>query len=311
MPTKPITFVSLIFIIVSTFGAFGFFVIFRSRKQPSTAVVFRSSQPTAAVVIKKNKQFSSSISATTAATPTPTLTPTPTPIATSTSSSTVASFRSIRKLNHRGILKALHWFDLKATKHQIQYRLAYGSLLGYSRDQRVIAHDTDIDIVISPQSMAILTALVKGSEEPHILDQHNHPALTGKNNQFTNNDDIVMLFRARNHHQKFTNIPRVDCTSRVRSRNVDACSFTGPVARVLHVQTLTFVDIFLTRCPYRGQSAQAAKQWHCRISSGDCSYCPSREAVYFVHLLLAGQVDSFLLRSSVLQYSRPFYTNGI
>jgi len=178
-------------------------------------------------------------------------------------------------IHHLGLLLALKWWDQKATDNKIPYRLDYGSLLGQTRNEQIIPHDTDIDIVVSPASMKTLTNLVKSMNEPAILDQQHHPSLVQMK---LKGEKIILLFRARSHHQNFKKIPRIDCNSQIRKSNVDACSFTGPVARVLHIETETFVDIFLTRCKYR--SDRISKTWHCRSKTDDCSYCPSSDAVH-------------------------------
>jgi hypothetical protein len=185
--------------------------------------------------------------------------------------------------HHHGILQALQWFDEKVSlPFNLKYRLAYGSLLGYERNKKVIQHDTDIDIVVSIDSLNILKLLVENNSESKILDQRFHKPLssfkTSKHEDDRNN--IVLLFRSTNHNQPFHKVPRIDCNGNIQESNVDACSFTGPIARVLHLGTATFVDIFLTKCKYHKEAATTyAKTWHCRESTNDCTYCPSTHAI--------------------------------
>ena len=46
------------------------------------------------------------------------------------------------------LLTALRGWDEFAEKHHVKYWLAFGTLLGYVRDQNLIPHDADIDIAI-------------------------------------------------------------------------------------------------------------------------------------------------------------------
>jgi hypothetical protein len=200
--------------------------------------------------------------------------------------------------HHQGILQALQWFDQTvADPHNIKYRLAYGSLLGHARDQKIIPHDTDIDIVLSIDSLQTLTSLVNDASHPHIIDQAHHLPISPTSNV----SNIYLLFRSTNHQLPFHQVPRIDCQSNTRRSNVDACSFTGPVARVLHFgQKISFVDIFLSKCQYDPKTvATTSKTWHCRAATQDCSYCPSTHATIDVSLqrltrcTLNGVVDTW------------------
>jgi hypothetical protein len=130
--------------------------------------------------------------------------------------------------SHHGILSALSFWDGQAAKHGIVYRLAFGSLLGQTRDQRIIPHDTDADMVVTSDAIEILTRLVHDPAEIHFINQEHHEHM--RVNSETEEDNVVVLFRVDTHQKNFDEVPRVDCQGRVVGKNVDECSFTGPVS---------------------------------------------------------------------------------
>jgi hypothetical protein len=181
---------------------------------------------------------------------------------------------------HHGPLDALAWWDAQASKHNIIYRLAYGSLLGQNRNQRIIPHDTDIDIVVTKEALSILTLLTNNPIETNFLNQQHH--LPVQKNSNSDVSKVVVLFRTDTHQNDFTHLPRIDCRGVKVKSHADACAFTGPIARIIHTGSkahphFTYVDVFLTKCRYREDLA--AKTWHCRASTQDCTYCPSTDIV--------------------------------
>ena len=67
--------------------------------------------------------------------------------------------------------------------------------------------------------------------EKNFLNQEHHAPLLV--NTETDEDRVIVLFRVNSHQKDFPQVPRVDCQGRVREKNVDECSFTGPVSILL------------------------------------------------------------------------------
>ncbi len=190
------------------------------------------------------------------------------------------------RMVHAGIRQALSRWDEEATKHGIKYHLEYGALLGWARGEEIIPHDHDADLLIDAASIPILErlALDTSEETSFFVDAGNHhplPFVERDGGQMPS-PPVWVLFRAQTHRLQFSEIDRVDCQGRNRGKNnVDGCSFTGPVGRIIHFggefEKQAYVDLFLAGCPFRTDAE--AKTWHCRKATNDCSYCPSTEAI--------------------------------
>ena len=194
----------------------------------------------------------------------------------------VPARRTELRMVHAGIRQALSRWDEEATKHGIKYHLEFGALLGWARGEEIIPHDHDADLLIDASSIPILERLALDSSEEtsFFLDAGNHPPLPPRAPGRV--PPVWVLFRAKTHGKDFSDIDRVDCQGRNRgTKNVDGCSFTGPVGRIIHFggefERQAYVDLFLAGCPYRTDAQ--VKTWHCRKATNDCSYCPSTEAV--------------------------------
>jgi hypothetical protein len=183
--------------------------------------------------------------------------------------------------NHQNMIKSLEWFDQSiATPNKIKYKLAFGTLLGYVRERRIIEDDTDMDIQISLDGLKILEELVHNKKETQIMDQWDHPKIkTGTSNE------MIILFRAQNHHLPDQVVPRKDCSNNIVARQQDPCSFNGPVGRIYNLGSkeyphMTYIDIFLTLCPYDAVKAKTTQlSWGCQESTRDCLYCSSSAAI--------------------------------
>ena len=206
----------------------------------------------------------------------------------STTSSPWDALSSLKKA-HQGVALALYLWDGLAAKHSIQYRLEYGSLLGMIRDSSIINHDTDADVLIDATSLKTLERLANDPKETFFLNAQSHAPMSrhalkaaAKRAGASWREDmsVRMLFRGRSHMLDFKHVPRTSCAgSKVRSMT-DACSFSGPIARVLHfgAYKTAYLELYLSGCKYRKPVGQF-RTWHCRKATDDCSFCPSTEAI--------------------------------
>ena len=200
--------------------------------------------------------------------------------------------------SHRGVALALFIWDGLATQYGIPYRLEYGSLLGYVRSQSIISHDTDADVLIDASSLNILELLTGNPEQTYFLDAQSHPPLSRSSLlaaakraglKWREEMAVRVLFRARSHMLDFSSVTRTNCKGVSVRSMTDACSFSGPVARILHFgkSKTSYVELYLAGCKYR-KPVGSYRTWHCRKATNDCSFCPSTEAQANIFLQKSG-----------------------
>jgi hypothetical protein len=183
--------------------------------------------------------------------------------------------------NHQGPLLALSFWDKLATEHIIPYRLEFGSLLGYVRTGAMIEHDTDVDLLIDKLSIPVLEQLVgKGV----VFDAGNHPPFSRKLIESAATEPwkeemAVRVLLRKSHALDLESVERRSCLNKKVSRQIDKCSFKGPLARIIYfgkTQT-SFAELYMAGCEYHAPKGKY-KSWTCRESTKDCSYCPSAHA---------------------------------
>ena len=182
--------------------------------------------------------------------------------------------------NHKGPLLALSVWDKLATEHNIPYRLEFGSLLGYVRTGAMIEHDTDVDLLIDKNSIAVLEQLVgKGV----FYDAGNHPPFSRELIQAAakkpwKEEMAVRVLVRKSHALDLGSVKRRSCQNKVVTRQMDKCSFKGPIARIIYFgKTTSFAELYMAGCEYHAPKGKY-KSWTCRKSTQDCSYCPSTHA---------------------------------
>ena len=154
-------------------------------------------------------------------------------------------------------------------------RTEFGSLLGYVRAGRITKHDNDIDLLIDKSSLGVLDRLTNDPREPWYVDQRHHRPLPSSGAS-------VFLHRT-NHREDFSTVVRVDCNGNTTKNMRDACSFSGPVSRLVSFNAsshkpMAYIDVYVSGCPFHRPFGQY-KSWHCRTATKSCSFCPSGEAL--------------------------------
>ena len=187
---------------------------------------------------------------------------------------------------HRELLFLLSTFDRQATQHHIQYRIEFGSLLGWVRSGGIIPHDSDIDILIDPSSLQILDQLTISSDESsswYINAQSHSPLLPHPypNPHLNATLSSSAYLHRLNHDQDFKTVQRTNCAGRKVNNMADACSFSGPVSRMIYFgsknRTMSYIDVYISGCSWHKPFGKY-KSWHCRTATRTCSFCPSKEA---------------------------------
>ena len=136
------------------------------------------------------------------------------------------------------------WKEI-AEENNVRYYLDAGTLLGAWRDEEFIPYDGDVDLAVHVDDLVALRKL-------SILVQSR--ALKP-----TNHDDGFYLYFTPNWNLPYYKRTRYNCKGRNVTRYMDECSFTDPMARLIHRDR--HIDLY----PFQDRDADTFK------------YLPARE----------------------------------
>lgn len=125
----------------------------------------------------------------------------------------------------------LEWFNNFSDKHNINYSLAYGTLLGYVRNKKYIPYDMDMDLLIGKDDAYKIIDLIDNKQILYNVDIKN---IGGLNN---NNIYIIINKSHNNEDMDESNLikrPRHDCNGDKIDSQVDSCSQNILFARVIY-----------------------------------------------------------------------------
>lgn len=142
--------------------------------------------------------------------------------------------------------KILEWFEKFAVNHNINYSIAYGTLLGQLRDKNYIPYDEDTDIFISKSDVYRLFELYKLKEKLNIQDIYINSELKENNEKILPTKVSLLLTSEHENKVNDKDRKRWDCNGNGDSEPNyirDICAFNGPVARIIfnHKQCDIFV----------------------------------------------------------------------
>ena len=126
---------------------------------------------------------------------------------------------------------AKQWHEL-SIKYNINYSLAWGTLIGYCRNTNYIPWDSDIDIWIGKEGVE---KLVKMTESRFTNDKEKHI--------FEDNMRLVLhpyYYKENKEKHKY----RFDVNGDLVTNQIDSYSFNGPIARLIYNDEF-FLDIDL------------------------------------------------------------------
>src|ERR1700680_477628 len=126
-------------------------------------------------------------------------------------------------LNRDAFLPLLRrWIEL-CREHGIRYSIYWGTLLGQTRNQRIIPHDQDVDVVVGRAGAETLYGLPgRAAGCVFVDDLEDQPAWLEGEIRLVVKKDLVSLDGARDA-QDGRRVPT----------QVDSCAFVGPVARLV------------------------------------------------------------------------------
>ena len=130
--------------------------------------------------------------------------------------------------NEEEFNKILDWFHKLSEKHNINYSLAYGTMLGYIRNKNYIPYDDDMDLYIGKDDAYKIIGLINND---NILYNSNIKKIKGLS------DDKVYIIINENHNKKMINgkgRPRFNCNGDKVDKQIDNCSYNGLFARIIY-----------------------------------------------------------------------------
>ena len=134
-----------------------------------------------------------------------------------------------------------HWSKL-TSKLNINWTLAYGSLLGHQRNKDYIPYDSDIDVLVDRSAIPKLLGLLDGYSCFYQTD-------TIKFNKLDPGKIYLMINKWHNYPLKNRRF-RINCLGRRVDSQVDDCSFVGPFARLIYKHTHLDIDLY---CRYQNR----------------------------------------------------------
>ena len=134
------------------------------------------------------------------------------------------------------------WHDY-SIKYNIDYSIAYGTLLGHFRNKTYIPHDNDIDVWIGKKDIKKFIDMDEASR-------------TDENHEVHNGCKLVIY---KDHDKRMINRKRWDKTGRLVDKRVDPFSFNGPIGRLFY-KDKKFLDIFVFHETSKEQVDQLIKE---------------------------------------------------
>ena len=125
----------------------------------------------------------------------------------------------------------LEWFNNLSNKHNINYSLAYGTLLGYIRNKKYIPYDLDMDFYIEKDDAYKIIDLIDNKQILYNVDIKNIGGLN------ENKIYIIINKSHNNENMDETNLierPRYDCKGDKVESQVDSCSQNILFARIIY-----------------------------------------------------------------------------
>jgi len=129
----------------------------------------------------------------------------------------------------------LKWFNNFANKNNINYSLAYGTMLGYVRNKNYIPYDTDMDLFIGKEDAYKIIQLINNDNIMYNSD-------IDKNGELSTNKIYIII--TKDHDKKFKNRSRYNCKGEIVDSQIDPCSQNELFARVIYNNTI-WCDLFV------------------------------------------------------------------
>ena len=125
----------------------------------------------------------------------------------------------------------LEWFEDLSTTYNINYSLAYGTLLGYIRNKNYIPYDGDADLLIGKEDAIKIINLINNDT---II--YNSEIKELKYNK-------IYIIINKDHNEKMNHRNRFNCNGKKVDSQIDACSFNGLFGRIIYNNA--WVDLYV------------------------------------------------------------------
>ena len=133
---------------------------------------------------------------------------------------------SLNKKN--SFLKLLRYGDIFFQENDIQYSIAYGTLLGFFRNKKFIPYDHDLDCFIGIESFDKLLKLGYQKTNKRVI--FNDEIIKYKPD-FKSDNIYLILNKSLLQNKGYGN--RYDCNGNKTSKQIDRCSFRGIIGRFI------------------------------------------------------------------------------
>jgi hypothetical protein len=132
--------------------------------------------------------------------------------------------------NEEEFNKMLNWFHKLSEKHNINYSLAYGTMLGYIRNNNYIPYDGDMDLYIGKNDAYKIINLINND---NILYNSDIKKINGLEH------DKVYIIINEKHNEKINENdlntrPRFNCKGDNVDKQIDSCSQNVLFARITY-----------------------------------------------------------------------------
>ena len=126
------------------------------------------------------------------------------------------------------------WHNI-SEKHDIPYSLAFGTYLGWVRNESYIPYDLDMDVFIDRESIDTILSLPDIYSWCVMSDQIPEDMIKDNTLTIVINSQLEKPWDDRTRH---------DCNGKLSDSQIDSCSFNGPFARVIY-GTHMHIDVYL------------------------------------------------------------------
>jgi len=118
-------------------------------------------------------------------------------------------------------LNLLKVWNTITVQYKIEYVMWYGTLLGWKRNQSVIPYDYDIDVIISRDSLKKLLKIA-------------NPTCNYRTTPEIIPSSKMRLVYNSDYNKKLNNRSRWSLDGKLVDKQIDPCSFDGPIARLIY-----------------------------------------------------------------------------
>jgi len=183
--------------------------------------------------------------------------------------------------HHAKFEKLLVWLHSLASKDHMKYALAFGTSLGFKRHPHLcfIPDDTDVDVFVQGDAAKILKALAANMSETNVMFA-GKTARKGGIKSWSSEPQLVLYPDFNKPQDVGGHRKRWNCQDEEVHRQVDGCSFRGPLASLMLGGVHMGIHVWYG-APALSDSLPPLGSRECGESQGSryCKYVPADKGV--------------------------------